>query len=390
MCVCLTEHHKGRQDSQEEEGLGAVAALEQAVGAKKRGKGGAGGLSMPAPKGFAAVSSLATAGGIDTHGLFSANPAPKATRPATPDRGGHGLRATQTLDGLSATQRPHSGGRGPTEALAPHLLPGEEDTSKEERGEGVDDGLVGVSEQVAQLVRTARHCSTTMLTHTPLPLMPMPGSAGTSSSGPMRPAMSQRLQLPPWPQLSAPRAAPPRVDRDRNDKDGTDDGTAGWGVWGEAHPSERFATLRQNAGKGFDASEAAAELGRQAAQRLFTVDKANKHAKTNPAALSQPSRANEARANQGRAHGDVAEGRIPRPHEAGGLAAARAALQGAPLSVVAQYWRDNYSDLIQAHKVGAKAKKIDKGRGRGYDHFPSAIAPLLAGESSKDPGLPIV
>ena len=59
-------------------------------------------------------------------------------------------------------------------------------------------------------------------------------------------------------------------------------------------------------------------------------------------------------------------------------------LKNASLEEVAHYWQQNYNDLIKLDQLGAKRKKADLGRGRGMDHIPSAIAPLLSIPAAED------
>ena len=84
---------------------------------------------------------------------------------------------------------------------------------------------------------------------------------------------------------------------------------------------------------------------------------------------------------------DRAQPRVPRPTDPGGLEAAKAMLKDAPIETVAQYWRDNFQDLMQLGQGGhGRQKRPDFGRGRGFDHVPAAIAPLLSLQpQAKDP-----
>lgn len=70
---------------------------------------------------------------------------------------------------------------------------------------------------------------------------------------------------------------------------------------------------------------------------------------------------------------------IPAPTAPGGVAAARQILAKSSVHVVAEYWREHYQELIKVDQIGTKRKMTDLGRGRGYDHVPSALAPLLSG-----------
>ena len=65
--------------------------------------------------------------------------------------------------------------------------------------------------------------------------------------------------------------------------------------------------------------------------------------------------------------------------EAGGVEAARAMLGHASLGEVAEFWRENFQELMRLDQRGAKQKRRDMARGRVHDHVPSSIAPLLAG-----------
>jgi len=70
---------------------------------------------------------------------------------------------------------------------------------------------------------------------------------------------------------------------------------------------------------------------------------------------------------------------IPGPSGPGGLVVVRELLAKASVHVVAEYWRQNYQELMKVDQLGTKRKMTDLGRGRGYDHVPSALAPLLSG-----------